>query len=146
MTRLLDLLIELIMRIPPIGTVIARLDSLSDEDETDDCDVEPQPSSLTTAYVHLDWSGRIFVVCGDTGSSYWTDSQGLRDELDRLRAAEGILWYSCARPHEDPPQAVVENFQIMADAQLPIRLLFEPHPQAQLQPSEHEAAANPEAA
>ena len=87
----------------------------------------PRGGAGLTVYVHLAWSGRIFVIRGETGEETWVDRPGLIGELERVAASGGGILYSRERPTEDPPAVVMENFRVLADYQLPMRLVDEPH-------------------
>jgi hypothetical protein len=47
-----------------------------------------------------------------------------------------VLLYSRERGAEEPPAEVTETFQRIADFELPIRLLEEPHPEALVAPDQ----------
>jgi hypothetical protein len=85
-------------------------------------------------YVHLAWDGGIFVIRGDTGKQLWVDRAGLERELREAKERGDVLLYSRERGAEEPPAAVTETFQRIADFELPIRLLEEPHPEALVAP------------
>jgi hypothetical protein len=81
-------------------------------------------------YVHLALDGGIFVVRGETGEQLWTDREGLHRELERTRKRAGILLYSREAGDEEPPRHVEETFRQILEYRLPIQLLEEPHPEA----------------
>jgi hypothetical protein len=87
-------------------------------------------------YVHLAWDGAIFVVRGETGEQLWTDREGLERELRAAKRSGDTLLYSRERGEEDPPPNVEETFRRIADFELPIKLLEEPHPEALVAPGE----------
>lgn len=86
-------------------------------------------------YVHLAWDGAIFVV-RDTGAQVWTDRDGLDRELADAKERGDVLLYSRERGEEDPPAQLTETFRRIAEFELPIRLLEEPHPEALVPPAE----------
>ena len=86
-------------------------------------------------YVHLAWDGAIFVI-RDTGEQLWTDREGLDRELRAARERAVVLLYSRERGYEDPPARVTETFKRIAEFELPIKLLDEPHPQALVDPGD----------
>jgi hypothetical protein len=86
-------------------------------------------------YVHLAWDGGIFVI-RETGEQLWTDRDGLDAELGAAKERRDTLLYSRERGGEDPPAEVEETFRRIADFELPIRLLEEPHPEALVAPEE----------
>jgi hypothetical protein len=88
-------------------------------------------------YVHLASDGGIFVVRGDTGEQFWTDGEGLRDELIRTQRRRGTLVYSRENPGEDPAPHVLSMFESMMDFGLPVQLA-EPHPAALVPPEERD--------
>jgi len=81
-------------------------------------------------YIHLAWSGRAFIVRGDTGQEYWVTREGFPAELQRIKAANGAVLYSREKPDQDPPTVVVENFKLIVDLGLPITLSPNIHPHA----------------
>jgi hypothetical protein len=85
-------------------------------------------------YVHLAWDGGIFVIRGDTGEQLWVDREGLDRELTAAKERDDVLLYSRERGEEDPPDEVTETFRRIADFELPIKLLEEPHPEALVEP------------
>ncbi|MFN2527038.1 MAG: ankyrin repeat domain-containing protein [Actinomycetota bacterium] len=52
----------------------------------------------------------------------------LVEELERVKALGGLVLYSRDNPDQDPPKIVFETFQRIVDAELPMKLLDEPHP------------------
>jgi hypothetical protein len=84
-------------------------------------------------YVHLAWDGAIFVI-RETGEQLWVDREGLDEELRAAKERGDVLLYSRERGEEDPPDHVAETFDRIADYELPIKLLAEPHPQAVVEP------------
>jgi hypothetical protein len=89
-------------------------------------------------YVHLANDGGIFVARGDSGERFWTDGEGLRDELVRTQRRRGVLLYSRDDPGADPPPHVESMFDSMLDFQLPLQLVQEPWPEAVVPPDERE--------
>jgi hypothetical protein len=87
-------------------------------------------------YVHLAWDGGIFVIRGDTGEQLWMDREGLDQELRAARERGDVLLYSRERGDEDPPAQVTETFRRIAEFELPIKLLEEPHPEALVPPGQ----------
>jgi hypothetical protein len=85
-------------------------------------------------YVHLAWDGGIFVIRGETGEQLWVDREGLDQELRAAKEHGDVLLYSRERGEEEPPAEVTETFQRIADFELPIKLLEEPHPEALVAP------------
>jgi hypothetical protein len=92
-------------------------------------------------YVHLAWDGGIFVIRGDTGEQLWTDREGLDQELRAARERDDVLLYSRERGEEDPPAQVTETFRRIAEFELPIKLLEEPHPEALVPPNQRRTIA-----
>ena len=89
------------------------------------------PSSTdSVTYIHLAWSGRAFIVRGDTGQEYWVAHDDFPAELQRIRAANGAVLYSREKPDQDPPTVVVENFKLIVALGLPITLSPSIHPHA----------------
>jgi hypothetical protein len=78
-------------------------------------------------YVHLAPDGGIFVVWGDTGREAWITQAALREELERIKASDGLVLYSRETPDGDPQEMVDETFHIIADQDLPMKLVDEPH-------------------
>jgi hypothetical protein len=92
-------------------------------------------------YVHLTFDGGIFVVRGRTGEQLWTDRQGLRDEVERLKARGGLLLYSRESGETEPPAEVEETFKMIVELEPPaIQLVEEPHPEALVPPEERRTA------
>jgi hypothetical protein len=87
-------------------------------------------------YVHLAWDGGIFIIRGETGEQLWVDAEGLDTELRAARERGDVLLYSRERGEEDPPQQLTETFQRIAEFELPIKLLEEPHPEALVDPEQ----------
>ena len=92
------------------------------------------PRKAVPLYVHLAWDGGIFVIRGETGEQLWTDRAGLDEELAAAKERGNVLLYSRERGDEEPPEQVTETFKRIADHELPIRLLEEPHPEALVAP------------
>jgi hypothetical protein len=84
-------------------------------------------------YVHLSNDGGIFVV-RETGEQLWTDREGLQRELGETAECGGLLLYSREAPETEPPGHVEETFRQMLVYELPIKLLEEPHPEANVPP------------
>jgi hypothetical protein len=88
-------------------------------------------------YVHLAVDGGILVIRGGTGEQLWTDRDGLRTELDKLKERGGLLLYSRESGDTEPPPHVEETFRMMVDLEPPaIQLVEEPHPAALVPPGE----------
>ncbi len=88
-------------------------------------------------YVHLAFDGGIFVVRGRTGEQLWTDRDGLRTEVERLKERGGVLLYSREAGDTEPPAHVEETFEMIVDLEPPaIQLVDEPHPEALSPPGE----------
>lgn len=88
-------------------------------------------------YVHLAFDGGIFVVRGRTGEQLWTDRQGLRAEVERLKERGGLLLYSRESGETDPPAHVEETFKMIVELEPPaVQLVEEPHPEALVPPGE----------
>lgn len=89
---------------------------------------DPHEQTAAATYLHLRHSGRVFVVRGDTKEEYWTDRDGLREELARVKRAGGMILYSRQNPDQDPPEVVAQNFKIMTMAKVPLEMVADPHP------------------
>jgi hypothetical protein len=88
-------------------------------------------------YVHLAFDGGILLIRGDTGEQLWTDRDGLRTELEKLKDRQGLLLYSREAADSEPPAHVEETFGLIVESQPPaIQLLDEPHPEALVPPAE----------
>ena len=91
---------------------------------------DPRESD-NSIYIHLASDGGVLVIRGDSGEEIWTDRDGLRGELDRIKDKPGAsLLYSREAGQEEPPDHVMGTFELIADYELPIQLLEEPHPKA----------------
>jgi hypothetical protein len=84
-------------------------------------------------YVHLANDGAIFIV-RETGEQLWTDRDGLHRELGETAERGGLLLYSREAPETEPPGHVEETFRQIVAYELPIKLLEEPHPEANVPP------------
>jgi hypothetical protein len=88
-------------------------------------------------YVHLAFDGGIFVIRGRTGEQLWTDRQGLRTEIERLKERGGVLLYSRESGEAEPPAHVEQTFQAIVELEPPaIQLVEDPHPEALVPPEE----------
>jgi hypothetical protein len=83
-------------------------------------------------YVHLADDGGIFAVRGDTGAEAWISQGLLREELGRIKAANGTILYSRDAPDRDPPPIVEDTFRLIADSGVQIKVTAEPHPNTDL--------------
>jgi hypothetical protein len=96
----------------------------------------PEDDPRRALYVYLAFDGAIFVVRGETGEQLWTDRDGLRRELERIRSLGGRLIYSREAGDREPPAHVEETFREIMEYRLPIQLLEQPHPQATVPPEQ----------
>jgi hypothetical protein len=88
-------------------------------------------------YVHLAFDGGIFVVRGRTGEQFWTDRQGLRTEVEKLKERRGLLLYSRELGETEPPVHVEETFKMIVELEPPaVQLVEEPHPEALVPPDQ----------
>ena len=94
----------------------------------------PEDDPSRALYVYLAFDGGIFVVRGETGEQLWTDREGLRKELARIRERGGRLIYGREAGDTEPPAHVEETFREILEHGLPIQLLEEPHPEATVPP------------
>jgi hypothetical protein len=97
---------------------------------------KPAEDSDKALYVHLALDGGIFVIRGGSGEQLWIDRDGLEAELLRTQEQGGTLVYSREKGDEDPPPHIEETFKRIADFELPIMLLEQPHPEALVPPRE----------
>jgi len=91
---------------------------------------QSSPRTDRVTYIHLAWSGRAFIVRGDTGQEYWVAHDDFAAELQRIKATKGAVLYSREKPNEDPPAVVVDNFKLIVALGLPITLSPSIHPHA----------------
>ena len=88
-------------------------------------------------YVHLALDGGIFIVRGQSGEQLWTDREGLRSEVERLKERGGLLLYSREAGDTEPPPHVEQTFEMIVALEPPaIQLVKEPHPEATVPPEE----------
>jgi hypothetical protein len=88
-------------------------------------------------YVHLAFDGGILLIRGDTGEQLWTDRDGLRAQLEKLKERGGLLLYSRESGDTEPPAHVEETFRLIVELEPPaIQLVEEPHPEALVPPAE----------
>lgn len=87
---------------------------------------KPDPSK--SLYVHLLRDGGIFLIRGDTGQDAWVTQGRLIDEVQRVKNLGGAVVYSREEPDADPPVIVTDTFRRIAEAEVPIQLLEQPHP------------------
>lgn len=82
-------------------------------------------------YVHLANDGGIFTIWGDTGEEAWITRQRLRQELEKIKNANGMVLYSRDDPKNDPSEIAFESFKLIPELELPVKLTDEPHPSTQ---------------
>jgi len=115
-----------LLRLTEHAPLLASFDDPAPFDEEKDALYEQATPAAT--YLHLSLSGRVFVVRGDTKDEYWTDRDGLRRELARVKRANGMILYSRENPDQDPPEIVAQNFKIMTMAKVPLEMVADNHP------------------
>lgn len=82
-------------------------------------------------YVHLANDGGIFTIRGDTGEEAWITRDRLRQELEKIKDANGMVLYSRDDPQNDPSEIAFEAFKLIPELELPVQLTNEPHPSTQ---------------
>jgi len=82
-------------------------------------------------YVHLAGDGGIFAVRGDTGAQAWIPRWLLEEELERIKAADGMILLS--RDDDEPPGIVRETFELIKAVDVPMKETTEPHPDAKME-------------
>lgn len=91
----------------------------------------PEERIDNVLYVHLANDGGIFAIWGDTGEEAWITRQRLRQELEKIKNANGMVLYSRDDPNNDPSEIAFESFKLIPELELPVKLTEEPHPSTQ---------------
>ena len=78
-------------------------------------------------YVHLQFDGGV-VAMREDGKMMSVSVARLKEELAAVKEAGGSLLYSREDPQSDPPEHVNALCQEIAEYELPIKLVEEPHP------------------
>lgn len=92
---------------------------------------EDEQDVSNVLYVHLVGDGGIFAVRGDTGAQAWIPRWLLEEELERIKAAGGLVLLS--RDDGEPPGIVRETFELIKAVGLPVKETTEPHPHAKME-------------
>lgn len=87
-----------------------------------------RPDPSRSLYVHLLRDGGIFLIRGDTGQDAWVTQGRLIEEVQRVKSLGGAVVYSREEPDVDPPAIVTNTFRRIAEAEVPVQLLEQPHP------------------
>jgi ankyrin repeat protein len=90
---------------------------------------EDEQDVSNVLYVHLASDGGIFAVRGDTGAQAWIARWLLEEELERIKAAAGMILLSW----DDDRPIIRDTFELIKATDLPVKETTEPHPDARME-------------